>query len=131
MAFALYDFVDTHNENVFLQWTRNLQKAQRVKLKQRLDMLEEHGEVLWPHALAGTAEGSIFKIKVQGPVKLRPLLCRGPVPGELRTYTMLAGAKEVGSRWQPANILTTARERRLAVIGDPAKRRVRHAKPAE
>lgn len=130
MAFALYDFVDTHNENVFLQWTLKLQKAQRVKLKQRLDMLEEHGEELWPHILAGTAVASIFKMKVQGPVKLRPLLCRGPVPGEAKTYTMLAGAKEVGSQWQPASILNTARDRRLAAAADPANRRVIHVKSA-
>lgn len=131
MTSSLYDFVDTHNENVFLQWTLTLQKAQRVKLKHRLDMLEEHGEDLWPHILAGTAIASIFKMKVQGPVKLRPLLCRGPVPGEAKTYTMLAGAKEVGSQWQPASILNTARDRRIAVMAAPLNRRVAHAKPAE
>ena len=131
MAYLLYDFVDTHRENVFLEWTLKLQKRERTKLTQRLDMLELHGEELFPLTLAGTSVASIFKLKVQGPVKLRPLLCRGPVPGEANTYTLLAGAKEVGSDWQPKNILNIAQGRRHSVAADPTNRRVKHGKAAE
>lgn len=130
MSFLLYDYVDTNGFNEFRAWTKDLQPAERGKLNQKLDSLEMMGEALLPVTLTGTSVPGIFKLRIQGNVKLRPLLCKGPIAGE-SAFTLLAGAKEIGSVLKPAGIESTANSRKTAVIQDPANRRKCHERIAK
>lgn len=125
MPFLLYDYVDANGINEFRAWTKSLQTDQRSKLNQKLDALEKMGEGLLPVTLTGTSVAGIFKLRIQGNVKLRPLLCRGPLPEEA-AFTLLAGAKEIGSVLKPDGIESTADSRKSAVIQAPATRRTAH-----
>ncbi len=131
MTYALYDYVNPQRVNVILDWLQSLQTMERTKVIQRFDMLAEHGQELLPLTLAASGVAGILKLKTHGSVQLRPLLCRGPAPGDTDTYTLLAGAKEVGSRWEPKNIRETAAARKGEVVADPANRRTSHAQPAK
>lgn len=131
MAYKLYDYVDTHGVNVILEWLQSLQVKERTKIKQRIDMLAEHGQELLPLILAASGVSGILKLKAHGSVQLRPLLCRGPMLGDVDTYTFLAGAKEVDSAWVPPNIREIASARKSALIADSHSRRTVHVQPAK
>lgn len=130
MHFLLYDYVDANGVNEFRDWSKRLQTDQRAKLNQKLDALQRMGEALLPVTLTGTSVGGLFKLRIQGNVKLRPLLCRGPLPDEA-AFTLLAGAKEIGSVLKPDGIEFTADNRKAAVIKDPATRRTVHERIAK
>jgi len=125
MVFALYDYVSESGTNEFKDWTEGLQSKERAKLNEKLDKLQEHGDALYPHMLTGTDVAGIQKLRVQGGVKLRPLLCKGPV-AIAAEYTLLMGAKEVGSKWVPKSAPKTANDRKSAVSVSPATRRKPH-----
>ena len=125
MDFSLYDYVNAQGENEIKKWLDSLEKVERAKIDQRLDMLEEHGEVLFPQILSGTDEKSILKLRVHGKVQLRPLLCRGPVSNAAE-FTLLCGAKEVGWKLTPKGVLVEAVDRRHIVINAPTTRRKIH-----
>ena len=129
MAFLLYDYLSVQDFNEIKAWTEGLQTRERAKLNQRLDMLEQHGDALFPQILSGTRMPGIMKLRVHGPVQLRPLLCRGPAVGE-QAYTLLIGAKEVGSNFSPRNAESTAASRKSKVANDLANRRANHERVA-
>ena len=126
MTFLLYDYLDEHGESEIQPWLDKLQKKERAKIDEKLDALQMYGEELRPHVLADTNERSILKLRVQGGVKLRPLLCRGPIDAKAE-YTLLAGAKEVGFVLQPKGVEKLAVERRNTVINEPNSRRAINA----
>ena len=127
MPFLLYDYLNTSSENDFKAWTKALQPSERAKLNQKLDMLEKYGEALFPNTLTGTAIAGIFKLRIHGKVQLRPLLCRGPKHEE-QAFTLLAGAKEIGSVLKPKGIESVADGRKTEVIRDPDNRRKPHVR---
>lgn len=110
--------------NEIEKWTLNLQKRQRVKLNSKLDMLQQSGGDLPPQLLAGTGVPHIYKLKVQGNPKLRPLLCKGTVDNK-NEYTLLIGAFEIGWGYDPKDALAIAAKRREELLNDP-KRRCKH-----
>jgi hypothetical protein len=87
-------------------------------------MLEDNGPNLGPELLAGPLKGypHIYKIKINGRVALRPLLCKGPVNMESE-FTLLKGAFEVGGKWQPPSAPSDAVTRRQTVERNPNRRR--------
>ena len=125
MAFTLYDYVNEGGKNEFKAWCENLQTKHRAKLNQKLDALIQYGDGLHPHMLTDTNVPGIKKLRVQGNVKLRPLLCNGPVLVKSE-YTLLMGAKEIGDKWSPKKAPESALVKKEAVIADPAKRRKKH-----
>lgn len=125
MPFQLYDYVNHHGQNEFKDWTENLQKPHRAKLNEKLDKLALYGDTLYPHMLTDTDIPGIQKLRSKGNVQLRPLLCRGPVKIK-HEYTLLMGAKEVGSKWQPKEAPSLAKGKKNEVIGDPSNRRTEH-----
>ncbi len=129
MPFLLYDYLNAHGESEIQPWIEKLQKKERAKLEEKLDALHLNGEELRPQTLTGTNERSILKLRVQGGVKLRLLLCRGPMDPKAE-YTLLIGAKEVGSVLQPKGAEKTAAARRAEVIKDSKRRKIneRYAK---
>lgn len=82
-----------------------------------------NGDALIPNTLSPTDEPGILKIRVHGKVQLRPLLCRGPVYPDTE-YTLLAGAKEIGSVLKPNGVLALSVVRKQDVIQEPANRRI-------
>lgn len=125
MPFLIYDYVNQHGLNEFKEWTFGLEKPQRAKLNERIDKLALYGDALYPEMLAGSSVAGIQKLKVRGNVQLRPLLCKGPVNIQ-DEYTLLMGAKEVGSKWVPKGAPSTAATKKAEVIKDPTKRRTKH-----
>jgi len=125
MPFILYDYVNEDGLNEFQEWTLGLEKPHRAKLNERLDKLAIYGDVLHPEMLSGTEVPGIKKIRCRGNVQLRPLLCNGPINIK-REYTLLMGAKEVGSKWVPRNAPSQADKKKTEVINDPINRRIEH-----
>ena len=121
MLWALYDYLDADGYNVIKGWTQALGKRERIKLNQKLDMLENNGPNLPPQLLAGPVSGHIYKLKVQGNPKLRPLLCKGPLDNN-REFTLLLGAFEIQGRLVPKNALVEATNNRQAIIDNPLRR---------
>jgi hypothetical protein len=128
MTWTLYDYVDADGNNDFKAWSRSLQKPELAKLNRRLKALEDNGPALAPQMLAGPLAGypHIYKLKMNGKVALRPLLCKGPINNETE-FTLLKGAFEVGNKWQPSSAPSEAVARRGFVLNDP-KRRTAHVK---
>jgi hypothetical protein len=132
----LYDYVNNRRVNEIAEWTRRkLQKTQRLKLRSKLDMLAQAGPDLPPGLLLKTEVEYIFKLKVQGNPKLRPMLCRGPLKVEDKEtgaqkdeqgFTLLIGAKEISWEFDPRGADIEAGNRRLEVIRNPIERRCDH-----
>lgn len=110
---------------MIVAWVRRerIQKKARILLDQKIDLLRMHGPDLPPGLLSsGPIDGGhIYKLKVRGPVMLRPLLCKGPVSMD-DEYTLLQGAIEKGDVLPEADI-ERARLNREAVIADNSRRR--------
>ena len=123
MPFLLYDYRNGRGLNEIKIWIASLQKTERVKLDYKLDMLHMHGVELFPNTLSATTEPGILKLRIHGGVQLRPLLCVGPVEID-REFTLLLGAKEVGSVLYPKRAEQQAVNRKGEVTLDPANRRV-------
>lgn len=128
MSWTLYDYVDAQENNDFEAWSRSLQKPELAKLNRRLKALEDNGPSLAPQMLAGPLKDyqHIYKLKINGKVAVRPLLCKGPISNETE-FTLLKGAFEVGNKWQPPSAPGDAVDRRGIVVKD-AKRRTPHVK---
>lgn len=80
--------------------------------------------VLHTHLLAPIAT-HIYKLRVNGTVAVRLMLCRGPVVGE-EGYTILVGATERDRKLFPRDAPHQASRNRGLVIRDPAHRRKEH-----
>ncbi len=116
----LYDYLDSEGRNIIKKWTLELQKRERIKLNQKLDMLEQYGAELPPQLLAPVAP-HIFKLKVQGAIKLRPMLCKGTIDVE-KEFTLLVGAVEIQWKLEPPDAKEQAMQNRQELIDNPLRR---------
>jgi hypothetical protein len=112
MAYRLYDYAD-HKGNRIQEWAKGQPKIQLDKLNNRLDVLERAEPYLAEQLIEGTGVASIFKIKVQGNPKLRPMLCRGPA-NKATEFTLLIGAREIQFQLVPP--ASDAAQRRQSLI---------------
>lgn len=131
MQFVLYDFVNVQGKNEFKEWAASLEKRERAKLNEKLDKLAQHGDELYPEMLAGTSVSGIQKLRSHGKVQLRPLLCKGPLINEKTgkiedAYTLLMGAKEIGSKWNPPEAPEKANKKKKELIDSKGKMRCKH-----
>jgi hypothetical protein len=117
----LYDYVDNRGINDFERWSLGLQSSDRARLSQKLGMLQKLGPDLPPQLLAGPIKGNIYKMRINGRVALRPLLCKGPINNDAE-FTLLMGATERDRQWQPRNAPATAVVRRTEIVADSARR---------
>ena len=126
-GWRLYDYVDASRVNDFAEWCRGLQRPDLARLNRKLKMLADNGPNLGPKLLAGPLRGyaHIYKIRVNGRVALRPLLCKGPIDND-HEFTLLEGAFEQDRKWVPSNAREVAVDRRTEVINDPDARRCAH-----
>lgn len=121
----LYEYVNRRGRGVFTEWRRSLQTAQQAQLDQKLDQLGQvdDPEIL-PDILAGTREEKhIFKLKLGGKVRLRPMVCRGPLD-QKREITLLYPAYERDWHYDPPNAPARAEQRRQEILADPSRRRL-------
>ncbi|CAN5350465.1 hypothetical protein BH10ACI1_BH10ACI1_29420 [soil metagenome] len=116
----LFDY-QSKKGNEIKKWTLGLQKLQRIKLNAKLDMLQQSGSDLTPQLLAGTGVPHIFKLRVQGNPKLRPLLCKGTANNKTE-FTLLIGAFEIQWEFDPKDALAIAVKRREDLLNDPSRR---------
>jgi len=123
MQFALFDFLDGRGRNIIREWTRELQRADRARLNQKLDMLEQHGVGLPPGLLSHAGVPHIKKLRITGRKvpTLRPMLCQGPINND-EEFTLLQGAVEQDRELVPADALKRAKENREAVVKNPSRR---------
>jgi hypothetical protein len=121
---SIYDYIHPREGNLMKKWSTGLQKKERAKLNSKIDALSIHGADLIPGILSPTGVASIFKLKVQGQVKLRPMICEGPGKGEA-AFTFLLGAKEISWKYDPPDAPNTAEELRNDLIAHP-NRRIEH-----
>jgi hypothetical protein len=123
--FELYDYVARDGTNAFKAWTKTLQKDELAKLNQKLDMLRREPE-LPPLLLAGPLERKpIYKLRINGRVALRPMLCKGPIDNDSE-FTLLMGATERDRVLDPEDAVDQAADRRAEVIANPTRRRTPH-----
>lgn len=125
MPWALYDYRDHRGDNPVRQWCERLQKNDLARMNQRIDKLEMGGKDFCP-GLAGPIHGwpHLYKIKVNGSVAARLLLCKGPINMETE-YTFLLGAFERDDEL-PEGTYATAEEFRQDIIRDPKRWRMLH-----
>jgi hypothetical protein len=130
----LFDYQDERGNNLIAEWSKKLQKPQRIKLRSKLDDLASFGPELPPSLLMKTEVEYIYKLKVQGNPKLRPMLCFGPffiqdletgLEKREEAFTVLVGAKEISNKFEPTGADIEAAIRRGRVLADP-NRRVKH-----
>jgi hypothetical protein len=116
----IYDYLHPTHGNLMRQWCSSLQKKERAKLDQKIDALSLHGKDLIPGIVVPTGEPCIYKLKVQGQVKLRPMLCEGP--GNEQAFTFLLGAREISWAYEPSGAPKTAGEYRDDLMRNPTRR---------
>jgi hypothetical protein len=124
---SIYDYYDHRGRNVIDEWLNNdLQVRERARMVRKLDALRDNGPELSSELLSDTPSPDIKKIRLNGRVAPRLLLCRGPVNMAAQEYTLLFGCTERDREFVPANAIATALENRGFVIADPRKRRKPH-----
>jgi hypothetical protein len=121
----LYDYVDARGVNSFKEWSSRLEKTDLARLNSKLDMLGKE-PALPPQLLAGPLAGvPIYKLRINGRVALRPMLCKGPVDKDAE-FTLLFGAFERDRKLVPGDAVSQAEARRKKVIASPRQRRCPH-----
>jgi len=100
-----------------------LQNAQRLQLDQFLDRLEDIKDAtLAREVMAGPITKDIYKLRIGGKVRLRPMVCFGPCnPGE--ELTLLCPATERDGKLDPGDAPETAQIYRKAILSDARRRR--------
>ena len=102
MNIALWTFVSESGREVLRDWANRigLPTLVRAQLDQKLDVLRQQpfDVVIHTHLLAPVGkQRHIYKLRVNGKVAARPMLCRGPLANE-SAYTLLVGAVERDGR---------------------------------
>lgn len=126
-SFLLFDYVDSLGANKFSKWSRKLQKTQKAKLNEKLDLLQIKGTDLPDGLLTDSGVPGILKLRIKaGNVQLRPLLCKGPINNDTE-FTLLLGAKEIGNCYCPDDAPNIAKANKDQIVSDQ-NRRVAHEK---
>jgi hypothetical protein len=123
----IFDYHDHRGRNVIADWLNNdLEVPERARMIRKLDALRDNGPDLSSDLLSDTPSPHIKKIRVNGRVAPRLLLCRGPVNITAQEFTLLFGCTERDRAFVPPNSIATAVENRGYVIADPVHRRKPH-----
>ena len=127
LPLVLWTFVSMTGRDVLGEWASSIRmpKATRAKLDQALDRLGQlpFEKAIHTHLLAPVArERHIYKLRVNGHVAVRIMLCRGPLRAE-DAYTLLVGAVERDGRLDPPDAPRKAANRLEEVLRHPSERR--------
>ena len=129
---SLWDY-QVRGRNAIQEWADRvrLSKRDRGLLDQKVDALEAMAFELATHThlVAGPLNNSrdkhIYKLRVNGSIMIRLMMCRGPLLGE-NACTFLAGATERDMKLTPVSAPSLASERRLQVCEDYRQYRRSH-----
>lgn len=91
----------------------------------KVDALRENGPELSTGLLSDTPSPHVKKIRLNGRVAPRLLLCRGPVNMAEQEFTLLFGCTERDRKFVPLNAIAVAVEHRDYVIADHEHRRIK------
>lgn len=117
----VFEVLDASGDGVITAWP--LQKRERVKLRQKIDLLEQHG-LDAPGLVGGPNIGKqrhIYKLKVKGSVQLRPMFCKGPTNPD-DEITFLTQATERDGQIEPASAPMNAEFKRQQLVAGNIKR---------
>ena len=120
MSWKIYDYRSQRGQNLVKDWCVELQKNERTKFTQKIDMLAEVGDSLCPGLAGPIGSSHLYKIKVNGDVAGRLFLCKGPLNMETE-YTLLLGAFKKDGRL-PFGTIEAAEQRRQDIIRDKDRR---------
>jgi len=125
MTWQIYDYVNSRGNNEIKDWMLRLQKPARARLNVKLDMLEKNGSNLSTGLLSDTKEPHIKKIRLNGRVAPRLMLCKGPIENN-KEFTLLFGAIEKDRKLEPRDAENRAEARRQEIISNPSSGRRLH-----
>lgn len=112
--------------NLIAAWLNDerVSDTQRGKFQAKIDLLELGGPELSQGFLTSTPIArDIYKMKIHGPMQLRPMACKGPIR-EDSEYTILLGWIERNDARVPHEVKEKAQANRRIVLADQ-RRRVR------
>ncbi len=120
----LFEWISARGVGALTEWRADLPAGDRGRLDAKLDDLRDADQGDLPRLVFCPVKDYkrkswrlICKIKVRGRgVQLRPLLCKGPLPGDRGTLTFLMGAKERGGAIVPLKAPKAADRRRQSLI---------------
>jgi hypothetical protein len=129
MPWTVFDYRDERGCNAVKAWLESLQKPELTRLNKRIDLLQQIGDELCP-GLAGPLKESrhLYKIRINGDVAARLLLCKGPVNMGAE-YTLLYGVVERDYKL-PFGAIEKAERFREQIIANSKDRRCKHERPA-
>lgn len=118
----IYEYVNHKGKGEISAWRGLLPRETQAKLDQYLERLEQVGVDSLHNLVAPTGKTHIRKLRVNGKIALRPMLCRGPEQGE-NAITFLVAAVEKDRKLVPRYAIEQAATRRTEVIENPRARR--------
>jgi len=121
----LYEYVDGRGLGAMTGWMGTKEAREHDwYFDQAADRLSQASPEALPGFVAGPLIGyrHLYKLRLGGKVRLRPILCKGPIEPE-RELTFLVPAFERGGRIEPADALAKADRRRQEVLFDGSRRR--------
>jgi len=122
----LYEYVDAGGRGAMTNWlkTKEVREHSWV-LDQALDRLGQSAPEALPGFFAGplASHRHIYKLRLGGKVRLRPLLCKGPVEPR-RELTFLILAFERNWKLEPAEAPARAERRRQEILFARSRRRL-------
>jgi hypothetical protein len=126
MTWKLYEFVDARGNRLLRQelltlLVRNKRMLGRVQAK--IDSLAQNGPDLPPKLLSPTPKGRIKKLRINGHIAVRIMVCAGPIDAE-NEYTLLLAAQEKNGKLVYPNAYQVADDRRREIEMDHKRRRV-------
>jgi hypothetical protein len=113
-----------------------VQRAQldaKTLVMENVDGFDQVPGLVGPIRDRGRRVPHVYKLQVGGKVRLRPLLCKGPLQADnhYAVITFLVGAKERDNRFQPRSAPAKAVERRIELITGRALRRQYETPPED
>ncbi len=118
----VYEYID-HREKGAVSDEWGLEVRSQAMFDSKVKAIQQVGADALPRLIHGPLPGypHLWKLKIGGKVRLRPIACKGPEDRE-NEITILLGATE--RDWQlPANACKKAEDRRLEVENDLGRRR--------
>jgi hypothetical protein len=121
----LYEYAGGRGHGAMSDWMGTKEAREHSwYFEQAVDRLSQAAPESLPGIVAGPLRGHrhLYKLRLGGKVRLRPLLCKGPLEPE-RELTFLLPAFERDGRLHPADALAKADRRRQEILFDDRRRR--------
>jgi hypothetical protein len=129
VSITLWTFLSESGRDTLQEWSDGARLPTRVRalMDQKLDVLrcQPFEAVIHSKLLAGPIAQHIYKLRLNGIVAVRIMLCRGPLLGDVG-YTMLVGAVERDGKLVPRDAPERAGRNRAIVLERPKERRKVH-----